>query len=741
MKKIIAIAAALALFAGAVSCGKKSGGKKDIPTAASPVCSYNQVYISMSDSFSRILSADGSTLSGQILIFGQFTSGDWGGLLTDAQFSDSSDFTFTPTDGEIVLGAAFTDSGNIAVLTSRNSSAVISIISPDGAATSSIRTDIPLDIGDSGDIMGNIYPCGDSFVIRCGGESAYLVGSGGSAEEIDTDGADIYGISADGKGGTSLLLRSSDGSSCISAVDGSDKHDCGKLSSSALAMCAGTGKYAYTTVFMDGLYGLDGDRWVMLSDFTDTPFDAMNVLDIVPTGENEFAVLIWTDSGTELHLLSERDISAMKPKEVVSVAAVSNIGRAADMVYAYNEANKYGDFRMELRTYDYQPETGKNAAELLKSDIISGNAPDVITYPVDGIDFNGYFLDLYDFIEKDPDISQEDFIPDTLGAMSVDGKLPYIVPYLEIRTMMAKSKFSFVKENWSCDEFISAYESMPDGMILRDGLSSMGMDENFLSIVNIYDFIDYENAACSFDSPQFISMLDFVRDNRLGMTQDEKMSYDPSHDPLNIYDPMTLSEDRQLIGGMKITYFQDIWTHSSYFDDDVTFAGKPTVSGAGSYAVPSSYNTSLSIPKNAGNPDGAWDFVKFYFSDTGYLKHKLSVPIYQEHFDRIADHCLENEAGSEDLAYLPEDGWITAVRYTNAEETEYEILEPLTEDELAQYKEFVYSAAKNFCRPDETVEYIVGEEIAEFFNSDKSSADTAAMIQNRVSIYISETYG
>ncbi len=741
MKKIIALTAALVMLAGAVSCSKKSSTKKDTPATVSPVFSYNPAYIEMADSFSRILTLDISQKSGQILIFGQLDSGSWSGFITDSGFSDHEQFDFTPAEDETVLGASSMNFGKTALLTSQNNSAVIHIIGSDGTEEKSIQTDIPIDTEDSGNFMGNIFSCADGFVIRYGSDPAYFVSENGVSEEITTDGADIFAISADGEGNAVMLLHDSDSSGRISSVNGDSITDCGKLSSSALAMCRGMGKYSDIAVFTNGLYGLEDSKWVMLSDFSDTPFDALNVLDIVMTAENEFAVLIWTDSGTELYLLTERDISELKAKKIIKVAAIPNSGNVSDMVFDYNETHKDGDYRMELVTYDYQPETGKNAAELLKSDIISGNAPDVITYPIDGIDFNGYYMNLFDFMENDPDISQEDFIPNILDSMSVDGKLPYIVPHLEIRTMMAKSKFPFVSENWSYDEFIAAYESMPDGMSFIENPDGRSMEENFLSFVNIYDFIDYEKAECNFDSPEFIAMLDFVCDNKLGMTYDELISYDPSLNALNNHDPMALSEDKQLISGTNISYFQDIWTQASYFDDDVTLAGRPSLSGAGSYAVSSNYNTSLAIPKNAGNPDGAWDFIKFYFSEQGYQKHRLSVPIYQEHFDKTADHCLENETGNEDLAKLPDDGWVTAVRYTNAEGTEYEVLEPLTEDELNRYKEFVYTAAGNFVCTDEMTEYIISEELAGFFNSSKSAEDTAAMIQNRFSIYLSETYG
>lgn len=434
------------------------------------------------------------------------------------------------------------------------------------------------------------------------------------------------------------------------------------------------------------------------------------------------------------------DISGQKNQKVIKVATVSDIGYISGMVQNYNEANPSGEYRMELVNYTYQEDTGQNGFDLLKMDIISGSAPDVITTPVDDIDLNGYYMDLYEFMDSDHDISRDDFIPNILDALSVDGKLPYIVPAFSVNTMLAKSKFPFVKENWSYDEFIDAYDSMPDGMELMDGLDNQTLYDNFCGLVNIYDFVNYDKAVCRFDSPQFVNMMNFVRDNHLGMTQAEAYAWDGSVSALS--DPMAVSEDRLLVPVNSFHDFQSIWTSVSYFDDDVTFAGRPSLNGNGSYAVSDIITeTELSIPRNAENPEGAWDFIKFFFSDYGYKAHRLQFPAYQEHFDKTADHCLENKPGNEGLAYLPDDGWITAVRYTNPEGTEYEIIEPLTKEELARYKEFVYSAAGHYCRRDSTLERILYEELQEFFNSDKSAEETAAMIQNRASVYLGETYG
>lgn len=694
----------------------------------------------MADEFDRILSLDMDSKSKQILLFGQTGSGGYSGLVTDTSFSDRENFTFSAAENETVLGAGFAGAGKKAILSHKDGTVAIHIILPDGTEEKILYSEAVPEINPDKNTIGYIYPCGEGFVVRIR-EMALFIGSGGESEEINTKGADIYGIFGDKDGNVTMLLNDGGtvGTASVNGTDISSLQKCEYIGSSAFAMCCGTEIFSCISAFSDGIYGLENAEWVKLSDLTDAPFQSINILGIIMTAENEFAVLVWTKSGTAVYLLTERDISRLKSKKVVKIAAVSDVEYISGMIREYNDSHQDGDYCMEMVNYSYQDDTGQTGAELLKNDIANGNAPDLVTYPISGIDLNGYYMDLYEYIDKDPDISREDFIPNILEAISCDGKLPYIIPTFQVKTMIAKTKFPFVKKNWNYDDFIAACGSLPDGMKLTNGLEYKLMQDNFNNFVNIYDFVDDEKSLCSFNSQQFEDMLDLVRDNHMGMTQEEASFFDGNIPP---EDPMDISKDRILTpGAFTIQYFQQIWTTVSYFDDDITFAGIPSLNGSGSYAVQGVNETELSIPHNAENPDGAWDFIKFFFSDQGYQANRLGIPIYQEHFDKTADHCLKNDPGSEDMAYLPEDGWITAVRYKNAEGTEYEIIEPLTEKELEQYKNFIYNAAKKYCRKDSELELILYEELQEFFNSDKSAEETAEMIQNRASIYLSETYG
>ncbi|MDE5569962.1 MAG: hypothetical protein K2I82_04835, partial [Ruminococcus sp.] len=67
-------------------------------------------------------------------------------------------------------------------------------------------------------------------------------------------------------------------------------------------------------------------------------------------------------------------------------------------------------------------------------------------------------------------------------------------------------------------------------------------------------------------------------------------------------------------------------------------------------------------------------------------------------------------------------------------------IEPLTDAEADKYDKFVRISVKNTIKPNNEVDKIIKEELDSYFNGERSAEETASIIQNRVSIYISECY-
>ncbi len=66
---------------------------------------------------------------------------------------------------------------------------------------------------------------------------------------------------------------------------------------------------------------------------------------------------------------------------------------------------------------------------------------------------------------------------------------------------------------------------------------------------------------------------------------------------------------------------------------------------------------------------------------------------------------------------------------------------PFTDEEAQKYGDIVRKAAKCERRLDSTVFSILKGELDSYFNGERSAEDAADIIQNRISIYLSENYG
>ena len=136
------------------------------------------------------------------------------------------------------------------------------------------------------------------------------------------------------------------------------------------------------------------------------------------------------------------------------------------------------------------------------------------------------------------------------------------------------------------------------------------------------------------------------------------------------------------------------------------------------------------------NVNGAWEFLKYYlFSEKDDMRSGFSG------LEKTFTKQLEYEK-TEHTEQDPETGeMVNADGYWLGGDFENTItIEPFTADEADKYEKFVRTALKSTVKPDDSIEKIVRDELDSYFNGENSAEDTASAIQNRVSLYLSESY-
>lgn len=748
MKKIITFLIAISMMTAAFSCGDNNKNQRNsVETSVSEQLYFKEAEITMSDDFSSIISID--KYDDRVLVFGEIKSGDKVGYLTDKSFSEYEIIDFKPKNDEIIKSACLGKFDRTAVLTYLDGRTFLYVFDRFGAIV--VESDLD-DIIPNQDISAVIISNGDGFIISIDNQTLVAVDKDGEySGDIDLKGMSVFGFSRNGEGIPTAILNSPDNTTEIASVEDlafGESRKCSSLSGSAFAICGGVREYSLIANFGDGLYGLNGDEWLKLTDFTDFGFAGYELLGIISTGEKEFAVLIYTAEGIKLKLLTEGDITALKAKKKITLATFSD-GYALDKpVKAFNDSNE--NYRIELKVYT---EGGNypESAELIRRDILAGDAPDIIQNYIGGMTVDSFgareslFVDMYELIDNDEKISRDDFIDGYLEAMDFHGKLLKISPCFSIHTFAVKDKFLGSLTEWNTTEMIKIISERPEHTGIFTECEFYTRTDMLLQLVDYCSFIDYEKAECYFDSAEFINLMKQVQENEIGLTQAE---FEAMHDddgvlffesPGNRY--RYFWDDNYLLDKSHINNMGSfLYTVKGKFNEPVTFIGMPNDMGAGlSFTLDA--HTTLSIMQSCENIDGAWEFIRDgFFSESFYHDYyaKGNLPAIEKYLDEQIEATKELEMYED-----PETGKLENYNFYSLDDMSEEryYYDPFTDEEAQKYGDIVRKAAKCERRLDSVVYNIIREELDAYFNGERSAEDAADIIQNRLSIYLSENYG
>jgi ABC-type glycerol-3-phosphate transport system substrate-binding protein len=146
--------------------------------------------------------------------------------------------------------------------------------------------------------------------------------------------------------------------------------------------------------------------------------------------------------------------------------------------------------------------------------------------------------------------------------------------------------------------------------------------------------------------------------------------------------------------------------------------------------------TALAITQQCEDKDGAWDFVReFYTYDYQNKNDNGSFPTRKDVFEKRLERAMATEE------YTDDDGTEVQPIESSYGYDDYEVkLGPLSEEEAGIIRDMVdrigYCTTYDSYSSD--VQNIVTEETEAFFQGDKTAKETADIIQSRVNIYVSE---
>lgn len=236
---------------------------------------------------------------------------------------------------------------------------------------------------------------------------------------------------------------------------------------------------------------------------------------------------------------------------------------------------------------------------------------------------------MYPFLDNDPDLDREDFLPDFLELMETDDGLYNLGVGFYIQGSMMLIELKESVSDWSLGTMYSLVEET--GADLFNIYTTRKDFFNILLGFSEDSWVDWEQKVCNFEDESFLQALSLARNMPDTFEWDEVYSgnieYENSSD--------RLFRGEQLIDNWGAGELAGLYMlgYSDGNDAAFTYGGFPSVQGE-------SYGAGLSLCLGMSavteNPDGAWIFIReMLTNDSAYfglpvLTQQLESTLQQE---------------------------------------------------------------------------------------------------------------
>ncbi|MDE6593018.1 MAG: extracellular solute-binding protein, partial [Oscillospiraceae bacterium] len=428
-----------------------------------------------------------------------------------------------------------------------------------------------------------------------------------------------------------------------------------------------------------------------------------------------FAGKSYPYNATKISLVKKQPAPENDRKEIILAGDEYSIS-----AFIENEAVKFNnlsdDYFITVKKYGYAD------YDRMNMDIISGNIPDILisdsVTPIENYISKGMFADMYELIDSDPELCREDFIPSLLSACESDGKLYRFTDSFRIFTLLGKEKI-FGNETLTFERLCEIAEKYPDNTEVFPGCTKYDL----LYAAMDFGYIDYENAECSFDSEQFIKLLEYS----------DKLS-----DNINLDDYFNdefwsrfetmFSDESALLMTAYLSDFTDLYRFERVqFADSVSAVGFPRKSGSGTAFV---IQTGISVSAKADEKtrEGAWQFVRKLLAPE-YQDCVSEFPVRNDSLQKLAERDMKHDPDRANYGIVVMGGMALSSAVGD-------IGEPNEED--VQSVMDIIASADNILREDRTINDILAEEAANYYSGSKTAEETAELIQMRIRLYLTE---
>lgn len=401
-------------------------------------------------------------------------------------------------------------------------------------------------------------------------------------------------------------------------------------------------------------------------------------------GDGLYAV---ANGGDALVLLRRAPIDS-SGRQIVKVACCDAAFTASPALLALNGTDD--------NYYYVMTETTKQELAL---QLTAGEVPDLVLMSSSYLDGPGdmvnttsnVFADLYPYLDADPELGRDSFLPNMLDGLSTNGELHALYNSTEIISLAALEKYVGDGKNLSIDDFRRIIAENDELAAMFGPWMTKSNLLGWICSTCINDYVDYANGTCDFNNDSFKALLEWCSE----MNPDYEGEVMPEG-------YATYSEDEALL---HLNDYMNIATlANSMYPIDVGFPGG---AGNGGYYYCSN-SLGMAIPAAGENKDGAWNFIRSQLRLDAQLRldDYDGLPVNMEAMQRSIDAIAVSDPAQ-------------AARITEL----LTGISAVVSGSDAALRETILDCAKAY------------------FNGDRGLDETAALIQDRMSLYMAERYG
>jgi ABC-type glycerol-3-phosphate transport system substrate-binding protein len=493
--------------------------------------------------------------------------------------------------------------------------------------------------------------------------------------------------------------------------------------------------YGFSSKF---IYGYKKENRTLVADLSGSGVRLSEITRLIPASDTTFLITGYTldTIGLEkLYSLAKVDPKNVPDKSILTVASVSDPSYIDGYITEFKLTHP--QIQVEYKRYSVTSNTSyDDALTAFNNDIIAGNISDVIIInremPYGNYVRKGMLADLYPFIDNDSDYGREDFLQPILKAFETDGKLYSIAPAFQFDTLVGKTSIFGEEQGQSFAKLQDVAAQIPGANLFGSAVNRDVFTDEILTRM-AGGFIDDEKGVCNFDSPRFISLLEYAKSLPAPAQRDDTPDakpYELSFAPGETNDYKT---DKTLIELLSVWDFRHIVSlEKMEFGEPVTFLGFPNDSGgSGILARP---RLETAIMAQAKNPDGAWEFVKGLFTYGDYYVTHFGYPPLA----RFPVLMSELVIAAEKTTIPPYETW-EGERIPRLNWFGPNLSNQPDNTDADNAKMFaLFESIEGIERSVPAIENIISEETASYFAGKKSAEETASIIQNRATTYLEE---